>query len=252
MLITISIIPLIFSCGTQKETIDNREENSSQLGEIAYIKAASGISYCHKNNTLMVASDNGKIYEITQSGDILSKYTIGNYDFEGIICKDKELILAIEGSGLLRFNRETHEIDIFPLEGATDIKMSNKHGIEGLIKIGDYYYLSIQSKKKKNAKLLKVLLDKSSATVISTLTTNIIDMSGLEYHNGELYILSDINDALYRYNLKNKEILEVIPLPEFAQEGVAFSSNSDIFFANDDGSIFHYKLLKDKNELIIK
>ena len=244
-------MPLIFSCGSQKETISNREQNNTIIGEIAYIKAASGISYCHNNNTLMVASDNGKIYEITQSGNILSKYTIGNYDFEGIICEDKELILAIEGSGLLRFNRETHKIDIFPLEGTTDIKMSNKHGIEGLIKIGDDYYLSIQSKKKKNAKLLKVLLDKTSATVVSTITTKIIDMSGLEYRNEKLYIVSDTNDELYLYDIKTEKILQSIPLPKFAQEGIAFAKDKGVFFANDNGSVFRYELLKDTNKSLV-
>ena len=255
IMISISIMPLIFSCGSNKTSTSNIEQNNMIKGEIASIKAASGISYCNKNNTLMIASDNGKIYEMTQSGKILSVYTVGNYDFEGIVCEDKELIIAIEGTGLLRFNRTTKEIEIFPLEGATHIKMSKQNGIEGLVKVDEAYYLAIQSQTKKNAKLLKVLLDKTSATVISTITTKIIDMSGLEYRNEKLYIVSDTNDKLYLYDIKKEKILQSIPLPKFAQEGITFAKDNGVFFANDNGSVFRYELLKDKNEswvLVVK
>jgi len=71
------------------------------------------------------------------------------------------------------------------------------------------------------------------AKVKKVINHGIIDSSGLTYENEKLYIVSDTNDALYIYDIKNREIDKKIELSKFAQEGVAFGQNDDIFFADD-------------------
>ena len=248
--ITLLLLTLmILSCGTnQKQENSTSPTSQSQNNEILSLKDASGISFCKKSQTLMVVSDKGNLYEITQAGKVLSSYQIGEYDFEGVVCEEKQLMLAIEGEGLLRFNRETNESKFLSLEGI-DFKLSKKHGIEGITKINQFYYLAIQSKKKQHhSKLLIVSIDEGTATVVRVIKEKITDSSGLEYHNHKLYILSDKKDTLYSYDLNEGKILASLKLPKFAQEGVTFGEDNKIFFANDKGSIFRYTFRDDENQ----
>lgn len=216
---------------------DSSEENHL----IANIPEASGISYCSNTDTLIVVSDEGSYYEINSQGDILSTHELGDYDFEGVVCEDDILMLAVEGEGLLRVDRESLDTKFFELKG-DGYKITDKHGIEGLTKIKKRYYLSIQAKNEEDSKLLVVKLDGDCAEVKRVIDHGIIDSSGLTYENKKLYIVSDTNDALYIYNIKTKEIEQEIELPEFAQEGVAFDEDNNIYFADDDGAVMKYSL----------
>jgi len=208
---------------------------------IANIPEASGISYCNNTDTLVVANDEGSFYEIDSKGNILSSYKLGNYDFEGVVCEENNYMFAIEGKGLLQVNRNSLNTKLFKLKGS-GFKITKKHGIEGLVKIKKRYYLSIQAKNKKDSKLLVVKLSSNFAKVKKVINHKIIDSSALAYKDKKLYILSDTNDALYIYKIKKNRIKKEIRLPKFAQEGIAFGKNDDIFFADDDGAVLKYKL----------
>jgi len=215
--------------------------------KIASIPEASGISYCQNSKTLMVANDEGSFYELTPKGEILSRHKLGEYDLEGVVCQEKEIIFAIEGGAILRVNRKTLQSKYLKIQGR-DVHFSKKSGIEGITKIGDLYYLSIQAKKKKDAKILVVKLGNNYAKIIEIIEHRIIDSAGMEYHNGKLYIVSDKKDKLYIYDLKKRKIEKKFNLPKFAQEGVTFDTEGNIFFADDDGGVFRYK----KRELKVK
>jgi len=208
---------------------------------IASIPEASGISYCEESDTLVVANDEGSFYELSTTGEILTEHKLGNYDLEGIVCEKEKFIFAIEGGALLEVNRKTLKSKVLKLKG-TGYKLTKKHGIEGITKIGDLYYLSIQEKKrKKDANLLVVKMGVNYAKVIQVINHKIIDSSGMQYHNKKLYILSDKKEKLYIYDLKREKILKKIKLPKFAQEGITFDKKGFVYFADDDGFVLKYK-----------
>ena len=80
--------------------------------EIAKIPEASGIDYCKDSDTLIVANDEGWYYEITTDGEILSQNRVKKYDLEGVVCKKRSFMFAVEDRGLLKVNRETKEIKL--------------------------------------------------------------------------------------------------------------------------------------------
>jgi len=208
---------------------------------IASIPEASGIAYCEESNSLVVASDEGSFYELSTMGDILTEHKLGNYDLEGVVCEKEQFVFAIEGGALLEVNRKTLKSKVLKLKG-TGYKLTKKHGIEGISKIGNYYYLSIQEKKrKKDANLLVVKMGVNYAKVIQVINHKIIDSSGMQYHDKKLYILSDKKEKLYIYNLKTNKILKKIKLPKFAQEGITFDKKGFVYFADDDGFVLKYK-----------
>ncbi len=223
---------ILTACHTSKK---------SKMHKIASISEASGISYCDNTDTLIVAGDEGSIYEINAKGKILSANKLGNYDLEGAVCENDRIILAVENKGLLEVNRKTLKTKFFKLKGS-GFKITNKQGIEGIAKIKNRYCLAVQSDKKRDSKLLIVQLDKNSADVQKVIKHKIIDSAGLAYKNKKLYIVSDKKDALYIYDIDSNKIDKKIKLKKFAQEGVAFDKKNNIFFADDNGAVMKYKL----------
>jgi len=219
-------------------TACNGDTNTHQ---IASIPEASGISYCENSNTFMVANDEGSFYEITPQGAILASHKLGKYDLEGVVCEEDILTFAVEDGALLQVNRKTLKTKLLKLKGK-GFKLSKKAGLEGITKIKDEYYLSIQAKKEKDSKLLVVKAGANYAKVTKVIDHGIIDSAGMIYKDKKLYIVSDKKDMLYIYNLKKNKIKKKIKLPKFAQEGVAFGNDKTIYFADDDGAVMKYTL----------
>ncbi len=208
-------------------------------GIIANIAEASGISFCQDSHTLIVANDEGSFYELDTNGKILLEHKLGDHDLEGVVCEKEKLIFAVEKGLILEVNRKTLQSKTLKLKGQ-GYKLTKKRGIEGITKVGELYYLSIQAKKKKDAKLLVVKLGTNYAKVIKVINHGIIDSAGLQFHNKKLFIVSDKKDKLYVYDLKREKIIKKIKLPKFAQEGVTFDNKGNTYFADDDGTVRKY------------
>ncbi len=215
------------------------KEPSYEEHQIATIDEASGIDYCSDSDTLIVANDEGSFYEITPKGEILSRHKLGLFDLEGVVCEKEKLTFAVEGGALLEVNRKSQQSLLLPVRGQKD-KINKDSGIEGITKIGDEYYLSIQAKKKKNGKILVTIKEPTQAHVKREIPIKIVDASGMIYHNGLLYIISDTKDTLYLYNLQQKQIIQKYPLPKFDQEGIAFDNAGNLYLTDDKGAVLRY------------
>jgi uncharacterized protein YjiK len=212
----------------------------SEKHKIASIPEASGISYCEDSETLVVANDEGTFYELSSSGAILSEHKLGDYDLEGVVCEKEHFLFAVEKGELLLVSRLDSKIKKLKVKGQ-GYTLTKKAGIEGIAKVGKFYYLSIQEKKRKeNAKILVVKLGANHAKVVKVIHSDIIDSAGMEYHNKKLYIVSDKKEKLYIYNIKKQKIKKKIKLPKFAQEGVTFDKNGNVYFADDDGAVMKF------------
>ena len=122
---------------------------------IAKIVEASGIAYCRDSDTLIIANDEGYYYEIDREGKILKRTKLGNYDLEGVVCDEKEMIFAIENKGILIVGKKRphkKKIDLDTIYQGKKLPLFNKKsGIEGIAKLDNRLYLSNQSNKKKNS-----------------------------------------------------------------------------------------------------
>ncbi|HHD81784.1 MAG TPA: hypothetical protein ENK94_01160 [Campylobacterales bacterium] len=206
---------------------------------IAKVPEASGISFCEDSNSLMVANDEGSFYELSPKGDILAEHRLGKYDLEGVVCEKENIVFAEETGSLLIVNRKTLKVKELKLKGKS-FKLSKKAGIEGIAKKGDLYYLSIQAKTKEDSKILVAKAGANHAKVVDVIEHGIIDSAGLQFRGKTLYIVSDKKDKLYLYNLKKGKIKKKIKLDKFAQEGITFDNQNNIYFADDDGAVRKY------------
>ena len=228
---------------------------------IAKIPEASGITYVKKSNSLFVANDEGTIYELSKKGKILRKRFLGKYDLEGITYdkKNDKLLLAVEGDeSILILDRQSldfeQEIKIKrKYKKLKLLKKSKKAGIEAIAidENGDIY-LSNQSRITYNKKLkvnasvvFKIdSLDKKKAKITEVFNHGYIDIAGLTFHDGYLYMVSDKKNLLIKYDIKTNTTIKKIKLKKSAQEGVCFDDKNNIYIADDKGRILKYK--KDK------
>lgn len=212
--------------------------------QIAKIDEASGISYCSNSDTLMVANDEGSYYEISKSGEIITSKKLGDYDLEGVVCEDDRLVFAIENRGFLLVDRKTLKSEVVELDPVYEGKklplFDKKSGIEGIAKVGDLYYLAKQSKNENKSFLVAVKLDTDHAQIVDTIKHKIPDSAGLEYHNGSVYIISDKEDLLVRYDIKKQKIVCEVKLEKSAQEGITFDNDGYLYIADDEGRILKY------------
>ena len=216
------------------------------VGEkIAKIPEASGISYCNNSDTLIVANDEGTYYEIDPKGKILKKKKLGKYDLEGVECEDKQLIFAIENKGLLLVERKTRKkkkvIVDTTYQGKKLKLFGKKAGVEGITKADNLIFLAKQSKKKKKSFIAVVKLLPYPSRIVDVIEHGIADTSGLTYHDGYLYMVSDKEDLLVKYDLEKKKVLKKVKLAKGAWEGIAFDNKGYVYLADDDGRVMKYE-----------
>ena len=224
---------IVIACGAPKGKV------------IAKIPEASGISYCSKDEILVVANDEGSYYEINRNGKILQKIKLGNYDLEGVICEDKELIFALENKGILIVDRETAEkkkVTVNTMYNGKKLPLfSKKSGVEGIAKTANLVYLAKQSNKKKSSFIAVVRLKPYPSMIIDVIEHHVADTAGLVYHDGYLYMVSDKEDLLIKYDLDKRKSVQKIKLEKGAWEGIAFDKKGFVYLADDDGRVVKYK-----------
>lgn len=215
---------------------------------IAKIPEASGISYCTHDDTLIVANDEGSYYKLTTKGKTLQKKTLGNYDLEGVVCEEGQMLFALENEGILMVDSKTGQKKKVPLDTLYDGKrlslFDKKEGVEGIAKAGDSVYLAKQSKKKKNAFIAVVNMSSNPARVMDVIEYDVADTAGLAYHEGYLYMVSDKEDLLVKYDLQKNQHVKKIKLGKGAWEGIAFDTKGNVYLADDDGRVLKYKKKK--------
>lgn len=221
---------------------------NSEGKEIAKIPEASGISYCSKDDTLVVANDEGSYYKINRKGKILQKTKLGKYDLEGVVCEEEQMIFALENKGILVVDAKTGKSEINLLDtmynGRKVPLFDKKSGVEGIAKVGNILYLAKQSDKKKNSFIAVVRMTPYPSRIIDVIDHHIADTAGLTYYDGYLYMVSDKEDLLIKYDLQQRKSVQEVKLEEGAWEGIAFDNKGFVYLADDDGRIMRYKKKK--------
>ena len=221
---------------------------------LVHIPEASGICYAKNTNSLFVANDEGSVFEISTDGKILRKKRLGKYDLEGVACDSKKgkLYFAVEGDDtILIVNQKTlaiqKEVRIKrKFKKVTVLKKDKKNGLEGITITPNGIYLSNQSTKKwpksDPSVLIKInALKKKKVAIKNIVDHGYKDIAGLSFHNGYLYMVSDSENLLIKYDLKTKKTISTKKLPEAAYEGVTFDNHDHIYFADDNGKVLKQK-----------
>ncbi|MGB3750697.1 MAG: SdiA-regulated domain-containing protein [Arcobacteraceae bacterium] len=226
--------------------------------ELVQIPEASGICFVPVTNSLFVVNDEGTLYNIKKDGTIITQKYLGKYDLEGITydIKNDKLLLAVEGDeSILIVNRKSLKIEKEikikrKFEKVNLLKKSKGSGIEAIaIDENGAIYLSNQSKityKKKLKENASVIFridsfEKKKVKITEVFNHGYMDIAGLTFHEGYLYMTSDKENLLIKYDLKNNKTIKKIKLQKSAQEGIAFDDENNIYIADDTGRVLKYK-----------
>jgi len=228
---------------------------------IANIPEASGITFVPQSKSLFVVNDEGTIYEINKKGKTLRKKYLGDYDLEGITYNKSNdtLLLVVEGKeSILILNRTTLNIEKTvkikrKYKKINLLKKSKKAGLEAIAidEHGDIYVsnqsrITYKKKLKENASVVVKInsLKKKKAKITEVFNHGYIDIAGMTFHEGYLYMTSDKKNLLIKYDIKNNKTIKKIELKKSAQEGICFDDEENIYIADDNGSILKYKKKK--------
>jgi len=228
---------------------------------IAKIPEASGIAYVTKSNSLFVVNDEGTLYELSKKGKIKRKVYLGDFDLEGIAYdkSNDKLLLAVEGKeAILVLDRDTLKIEKKvkikrKYKKIKLLKKSKKSGLEAIaIDKDGNIYVSNQSKKtykkklKENASVIVKIdsLDNKKAKIIEVYNHGYIDIAGMTFHDGYLYMTSDKKNLLIKYDIKNNKNIKTIKLKKSAQEGICFDDEGNVYIADDKGRVLRYEKSK--------
>ena len=205
---------------------------------IAKIPEASGICFLKESHELIVVNDEGWIYRLTTEGEIVEKKYLGDYDFEGVTTYKKRLLLAVEDkNAIFVVDKKSFEIiKKIKIKKHKKLKKSKKHGVEAITVLDGKIYLSHQTSglfrvdgiKHKKARVREVYKHKYK------------DIAGLSVENGILYMCSDKQNLLIKYDLKRGKTLLKVKLPGTAQEGICFDDRGNIYIADDNGQVLKY------------
>ncbi len=85
-------------------------------------------------------------------------------------------------------------------------------------------------------------VDDDNAALEEVITVDsIVDMSGMAFYQGFLYVVSDSDKLLVKYDIQSNEIIQTIQLSEISTvleeisvEGVTFDNDGNIYFVHDD------------------
>ena len=228
---------------------------------IAKIPEASGIVYIEKTDMLIVVNDEGWIYKLTPKGDIKRKFFLGKYDLEGITYdkKNDKLLVAVEGKeSILILNRASLELEKEikikrKFDGVEVLKKSKKAGLEAIaidengdIFVSNQSKITYDKKLKENASVILRVgsLKKEKTNIKEVYNHGYIDIAGMTFHDGYLYMTSDKKNLLIKYDIKKNKTIKKIKLDKSAQEGICFDNDGHIYIADDNGAILRYKTKK--------
>ena len=229
--------------------------------EIAKIPEASGICYVSKLDKLIVVNDEGWIYTLNIDGKKIKKIYLGKYDLEGITYDKStdKLLVAVEGDeSILVLNSNSLKIEKEvkikrKFDKVNILKKAKGSGLEAIAidENGDIYVsnqskITYKKKLKENASVILKInsLNNKKAKIVEVFNHGYIDIAGMTFHNGYLYMTSDKKNLLIKYDINKNKTIKEIKLPKSAQEGICFDNDGNIYIADDNGYILKYKQKK--------
>ena len=195
---------------------------------ISYIPESSWICYSNQEDSLYVVNDEWYLYNIDLDWNVLRKKYIWKYDLEWISCFEQIYIISENNNLLIHINVDTLEIENkYKIELW---KISKNKWIEWITNIWNDFYLVSQSSKDN---LIKFNLEEWKINILKKYNLKYKDLSWLTFYDWYLYILSDKNNIIIKYDFNKNIILNTIPIIWDNQEWLTFDKSDHIYIADD-------------------
>lgn len=215
------------------------------INNLYALSEASGITWNSVSESYFVVGDEGNIYELDRDLNVLRNIVIGSFDLEAItFVEDRNRLYCLDESNLslLELNPQTLLVlNIYPLRLENEKKRDYSQ-FESLVYVDQTFYLSASTKTKKKqfGTLFSATLENGIMERIEDIP--LWDISGMTFNDGIFYFLSDHEDVVARYSIRD-DSFETLDIPGNHQEGLVFTENSGLLIIDEDGSTRHVLLI---------
>lgn len=193
------------------------------------VREPSDLVYAPASNTLFVASDNGFVAEVDLEGKLIRISEQVGYDVEGITLVDNQLYVVDEFTRFiaiydLSFNR------------IRNVRVTYGGGrnksFESITWVPSQEVFLMMTEKDP---IWVFALDRDLRVLDEfELPFSPRDVSALTWHDGDLWILSDEDRAVYRVTYPGFVVKQAYRLPIINPEGIAFDREGNLLISSDD------------------
>lgn len=215
-------------CAFTKATIPRIPLTERYATALHKIPEPSDIVFDSATQHLFIVSDHGNLFECDTNGKVIRKATKGGLDFEGVEVKDNYVFVIDETPRTVyKYNK-------------SDLSLAGTYQLSwgGAINRG---YESITWNPAKNCFVLVA----EQPAVIVEYTENFTelgryhfnttrDVSATRWHNGFMYLLSDLDHCIIKCNPNTCEPLSRYDVNIINPEGLAFGHGGKVYIASDN------------------
>lgn len=198
------------------------------------VQEPSGLSLSDDGNLWIVSDQSDKVFLYTKDGKKLIDFEVKGKDFEGIVQVDENTLALVseEKSEIIFINKSGKEKDVKKI----DNDLGGNSGIEGIAHSNGSFYLV-------NEKEPYLFTLNSEYKIESKRKINKAkDLSGMCYFNGNLWLISDESEKIYKCSLSGDVIAEYkIDIPQ--AEGIAIEGDNIYIVSDKTSMLYIYQIL---------
>jgi uncharacterized protein YjiK len=196
----------------------------------------SEIVYLDKNKFLVLANK-AFMYEVDATGKVLRELNYKGYDLEAACIAEGKLYVVDESYRTVTvFDQNykviaTHQINF---SGSRNLSFES-------LTYNPETKMFYAATEKKPAQLFE--FDQNFNMLNQYSIKGIKEVSALNWHNGQLYILSDEQHTIFKADVSNRTIIQQWEIPVINPEGLAFDENDNLLIVSDDmNKLFTFRL----------
>ena len=225
------LIPILFfcSCADAQKLKHNWSKKLS-------ISEPSDISLNQAKDGFFIVSDDGILFETNLEGIVKRQSPFRAFDFEAVFA---------DATGIYVIDERTRNVHSFnpsnlSLKKTVEISYNGgrNKGFESLTwNEAKKVYLAFTEKDPKWA----FELDQNFAVLNKLKVNGLSDISGAAFHKDKLFLLSDEDHAIFRFNPETYELEKKFKLKVINPEGLTFGPDGSLYVVSDDmGILFRY------------
>lgn len=186
---------------------------------------------CQNDSYYYTVSDKWIVYKLKNDWYILKENNLWKEDLEWIVCNINGLYALVESGKLIELDYDLNVLNTYKLEDR-DKYFTKKAWAEGITYVNWYFYISSQSEEN-NLLKYEMVSNTTHLKLIDKYSIPYKDLSWLDYYNNLLYIVSDKNNKIYKYDINSNKIVWNIDLGKWNWEWISINKNWDIYLADD-------------------
>lgn len=239
LVLLLALFALVISSHAQRiKPVKIKPEASFNLE----VKEPSDLVYSPTTNTLFVASDNGFIAEINLEGQRIRISEQIGYDLEGVTLLNDTLVIVDEFTRLFAlYDKQFNRIRNVRLNYGG----GRNKAFESITWIPELKQFITMTEKDP---VWVFILDESLQIKDEfELPFHTRDVSGLCWHDGDLWILSDEDRTVFCVRYPDFKVKKAYRLPIINPEGLAFDNQGNMFICSDDMErLYRFNLTQDQ------